>query len=333
MKCPGCNYETEDSLEFEDHLIYNHFIDYKTYSEIELMEEKDENYYCYRCKKYRSPITYLIPDFYYLPCPECLVNSKKTEKIGTIQTISRNIKEYYDKLLGDRYLQLFIVDDKYFKSIIPHNYSTFKSILSQLKLPNRSDIWVLDWNPGYPKILNVDNVNGINVVNLTSKYKIKSDKTSLIINNYKILLPEFIAYDVSHHCRYSILNKTSNRKTKRIRISDSDNYCIKFYNSDNEEFKSIFKLVDLETEQPISLSDIDPQDLIVIKLSILRNKTYTRYIYDIIFEFLKVSYNFRDSVFLKNTILIDPDKDINFNLTWFPEYNEKSNNYINVSIL
>lgn len=333
-ECPACKFKSDDPGVLEKHLLEYHFLNYKTFCEIKLLEEKNEDYFCYRCKKYRSPLTYLIPDFYYLPCQECshLLYKRKSEKLGLIQTLIANIKDYYDRLLGDRYLQLFMVDEIYFNSTIPHTYPVFKSVLGLLNLPSRNDIWFLDWRAGYPRVICPENIEGLKVVNLSSIYNIVSDKDKLIVNDYKIF-PEFIAYDVSHHGRYSLLSlsKASNRKVKRFRLPDSDN-CIKFNNTDYD-FKSIFKIVDQRTGETINPRKLSYQDLTVIKLALLRNKTFVRYIYDIIYESLKVIKTFRDGVFLKNTLTVNPEKILNLNLMWIPDDKFDYSNYINVSIL
>lgn len=323
--------EQYEETDFDNYLEKTHFFDYRTYCEIELLSKKDDETFCYKCKKYKEPLTYIIQDFHYLPCKYCYSSKKKSEKNNLVQLVIKNIKDFHDKLLGDRYLQLFIIDRVYFESTLPHDYSVFKNVLNMLKPPSRNDIWFLDWKLGYPKIINEQNLEGLRIINLSKYYKIESNKTNIIINNYEILLPDFIPYDVSHHCRYSLLNKTSNRKTKRIRIADSDT-CIKFYNNDNN-FKSIFRVVDSKTKEVIDLNKLSYRDLTVIKLVLLRNKTFVKYIYEVLYEFFKTGKNFRDGVFLKNLITLDPNRDISLNLVWFPNKEEEINNYINVSIL
>lgn len=335
IRCIGCGTEFDDINEFEDHLLKYHFLHYRDYCELELMKGKDEDFYCYRCNRYRNPMTFLMREDYYLPCWNCMKN-KKAERLDAISSIQKNIKEYYNKILGDRYYQLYIIDDIYFQSTLPHSYLEFKKVLGMLSLPSRNDIWFVDWELGYPKIISEQNIKGIKIINLSDYYKVESTKDSLIINNYEILMPELVPYDVRHHCRYNLVSKTSDRRTKRIKISGSDK-CVKFYNTKDNNIKSIFKIVDHKTKEDIDLSELTYQDFVIIKLALLRNKSYVRQIYDIIYEILKYCHIFRDSVFLKNTITVNPDINLRlFNLTWLPNDEHVDicdNNYINISIL
>ena len=71
--------------------------------------------------------------------------------------------------------------------------------------------------------------------------------------------------------------------------------------------------------------------LLVIKLLVLRNKTRFRIISSVIGELVKNVGILRDSIFLKNTIVVNPSSPIRANLTWYPcEFKE---GYINISIL
>ena len=47
-------------------------------------------------------------------------------------------------------------------------------------------------------------------------------------------------------------------------------------------------------------------------------------------EFTRDVGIFRDGIFLKNTIIVNPDNPLKVNITWTPEYRE---DYINISIL
>lgn len=330
IRCSGCGKEFDDVFSFEKHLLEEHFISYKDYCELELMRNKEDNLYCIRCNTCRNPLTFLMRNDYYLPCWECS-SKRKTEKLEAINGVYRDIKEYYEKVLGDRYYQLYIIDDIYFKSTLPHDYSEFKNVLNNLKLPSRNDIWFIDWKLGYPKTINIQNINGLKIINLSDLYKVESTKSIQKINNFEILLPEIIPYDVKHFSRYNLVNKSSDRRTKRLKLSNLGK-CVKFFNNQKNEFKSIFKIVDSTTKEEINLDDLTYQDYVIIKLALLRNKNYVRLIYDIIFETLKYVKVFKDKVFLKNTITTNPDKILNLNLSWIPE-KEYNNNDINISIL
>ncbi len=68
--------------------------------------------------------------------------------------------------------------------------------------------------------------------------------------------------------RYNILNLNSNRKTKRLKLDNSPN-CVKFFNTQGYDTKSIFKVIDTKTEEPVNLKEISYQDYTIIKLILL----------------------------------------------------------------
>lgn len=334
MECIWCGFKSNDPIEFEKHLSEEHFLSYQEYCEIELTHQKDLDNFCFRCNKYRGPLSTLIKDFYYLPCRICSNSiTKKTEKQELIKTIIKNIKSFYDYILSDRYLQLFLIDSIYHLATYSHDYLEFKKVLSKLDLPSRNDIWFLDWVPGYPKIISIPNLTGIKIVNLSEKYRVVLGKNNIEINNYKILFPEIVPYDKQHFSRYNILNLNSNRKTKRLKLDNSPN-CVKFFNTQGYDTKSIFKVIDTKTEEPVNLKEISYQDYTIIKLILLRNKNYMRFVFSIFLELLGACKVFKDSVFLKNSINLNSEKEPIINISWLPEKNETlSNNIINISIL
>ena len=76
------------------------------------------------------------------------------------------------------------------------------------------------------------------------------------------------------------------------------------------------------------------QDLTVTKLILLRNKNFMRLIVSFLDEIVKSVGIISDSVFLRNTITINPGKeDIKLNFSWLPKEEKLRKNYINVSIL
>lgn len=336
MECTWCGFKSDNPIEFEKHLIKEHFINYQEYCEIELThQQKNLDNFCFRCNKYKNSLSTLIKDFYYLPCRLCSNSlTRKSDKQEIINIIIKNIKLYYDYILNDRYLQLFLIDGIYHKSTYSHDYLEFKKVLGKLDLPSRNDIWFLDWIPGYPKIISISNLTGIKTVNLTDNYKIISEKENIVVNNYKILFPEIVPYDKQHFSRYNILNLNSNRKTKRLKLDNSSN-CIKFFNTPETEVKSIFKIVDNKTNELIDINSLSYQDYTILKLVLLRNKNYMRMVFSIILELMKSCNKFKDSVFLKNSVKLNQDKDPIINISWTPYTNNinDDNKLINISIL
>ena len=223
-----------NSNQVEAEIKDRHFLRYSEYCEVKLLNIPGEYGKCYRCNKSLEPLTYLDPEFYYLPCWNC-ASKKKTEREMMTETIHRNIRDYYNKILGDRYFQLFIVDDIYYKTTLTHTYDEFKKIIISLDPPSRNDIWFLDWFPGYPKIITQANINGLKFVNLTDIYgDIELNKETIKVKDYEIFMPELVEFDFKRQSRYSIFNKKGDRKRKRIIIGDK---CYKLYNTEDENVK------------------------------------------------------------------------------------------------
>lgn len=322
---------TDSEEQLAKDIYEKHLMSYRDYCEIKLIysPSKDGSDYCFRCNKYLEPLTYLEPNFAYLPCWNC-APKKKTEVDFLTEGIVRNIKEFYSRLLGDRYLQLFVIDDIYFKTTFPHEYGTFKKVVNSLNPPSRNDIWFLDWLPGYPKIISLENLQGLKIVNLTKLYSgftLGTDKIE--IGDYQIILPEIVKFDQKRQSRYSLFTN-GDRKTKRVKVGD---ICYKLFNTDDPDVKSILKLQRKDGTE-VALRSVSYQDYVIIKLAIMRNKTFMRLIYDILYESFKFMGYFRDTIFLKNTVYLSPRKsDTVFNLIWTPLSEHKNSNYINVSII
>jgi hypothetical protein len=323
MKC------LNDSEELGREIKQRHFVGYQEFTEIKLTLEPDEEGFCYRCNSPLQPLTYLDPNFYYCPCWDC-APKKKSEREALTGGIIRNIKNFYSKLPGDRYYQLFLVDDIYFRTTFPHDYNVFKRVVNSLDPPGRNDIWFLDWVPGYPKIISMENLRGIKIVNLTSLYSgISLEKDKTIVGDYEIRYPETVSFDNKHHSRYSLLNPRGDRKSKRLKLGDQ---CIKLFNTEYDNVKSLFKLYKNGEEFPIR--NLTYQDYVIIKLGIMRNKSFTKLIFDVVLEISKYIKTLRDTVFLKNTVLLDPDKgNTGLNLLWSPISEYRTDDFINVSII
>lgn len=322
---------TDDSQKLEKEIHEKHLMSYQDYCEIKLVNtsNNENNDYCFRCNHYLEPLTYLEPNYYFLPCWTC-APKKKTEVDYLVEGIIRNIKDFYSIILGDRYLQLFIVDDIYFRTTFPHEYGTFKKVINSLNPPSRNDIWFLDWNVGYPKIISLENLQGLKIVNLTKLYEgFDLSQDHIEIGNYRIIPPEIVKFDQKRQSRYSLFTN-GDRKTKRVKVGD---ICYKLYNTDDPLVKSIFKLQRKDGTE-VALRSISYQDYVIIKLAIMRNKNFMRLIYDIIYESFKFMGYYRDTIFLKNTIQLNPKKqDVFFNLIWTPLSEYKNDEYINVSII
>lgn len=308
-----------------------YFIDYYDYCEIKLQSLPDDH--CYKCGKVLEPLTLLDPEFYIMPCWDCSSTRISNREVAT-DSIIKNIKEFYNKLLGDRYFQLFIVDDIYLKTTFPHNYNIFKKVILSLNPPSRKDIWFLDWVPGYPKIISQDNINGLKIVNITKLYREPElNKDVIRVGDYEILLPELIKHNKKSFSRYSIFgeDKKGDRKRKRLKFGDTD---IRLYDTSDKNVKSVFKI--LKNGEEVNTSDLTYQDFVIIKLALMRDKDFMRILFEVIIETLRYVGIFNDTVFLKNSIIVstNPKKANNiFNLIWSSDSEYKLDNIINISII
>lgn len=326
-KCPFCDYRFNDLSELEGHLKENHFLSMKDY--YEMMTFKDhKDAVCYKCGNIRPPLTYVNPGGYYLPCWDCVSN--KYERTQFITTIQSAIKDYFGKVIKDRYLQMFLVNDLYFQWTLSHSYEEFRDVLKNLQKYGRNKIWFLDWVPGFPKTICLDNLEGIEVKLIDKWYEVESGDGKIRINSWIVNYPELIPFDQRHHHRYNILNLSSDvRNTKRLRLKDDEDRCIKFFNN-GEIVKSVFSITDLNGN-PLT-EQLSEQDMTVTKLVLMRNKTFMKVVWSVIEELTKNVGILSDSAFLKNTVTINPGKSqLKVNLSWTPE--GKRDNFINISIL
>lgn len=334
MNCPICNKEIGNIEDVINHLEYSHFLNYQDYVDNAILSEKSKEQSCYSCGEDKTPLTWIDKDFYYLPCRQCL--KRKADLIEAKEEIIKNIKLYYKKIISNRHYQLFILDDIYLHKTFPHTYDTFIKTLKLLELPkDRDELWFLDWKKGYPKVLCPENINGIKLVSLTKYFKkfiYMDDK--IIVGDYEVRFPQRMPYDSKHHFRYNILNKNSDaRRSKRLKLTsleEEEDCCIRFYTS-GDDWNSIFRLY--KDDKEVDPNTISHLDTLIIKLAILRNKQSMKLIYDIIYDLLKDVSSFRDGIFLKNNILLDPDKDKTLNLSWFFGNEKLNKQLINISIL
>ncbi len=318
----------EDPRVFERELLRDRFMDYRTWAEIKIMEDPLKHESCYRCNKPLEPLSWLDPDFFTLPCWDC-IGRKRTERELMVESVCRNLREYYvGKVLGDRYFQLFMIDPIYFSNTLPHCYPEFKRVILKLNPPSRNDIWFLDWCPGFPKIISMKNLDGLKIVNLSQHYKIVLDKKKVQVDDYEILFPEEIG-PTRHRTRYGIFSKGSdNRKSKRIKVGDR---CYQLYTTDNPNIKSIFRLT--KGGEEVAFRGLSYQDYVILKLALMRNRPFLKFVFDILTELSRQVGIYRDAVFLKNTIVIDPKKVSKLNLVWNPISDETMEDYINISLL
>lgn len=316
IKCPLCNEEFSDMESLEKHLLDYHYLTFQEYYEM-----KDD------LSSFQGiPMTYILNSEGYT-VPEWSKLKKNYEINQAKRTIKEEIKEYYGKIISDRFFQLFLIDDIYFSNTLPHCYEGFKDILKAIQKKEKRDrnkVWFLDWFPGYPRIISPENMNGLRTVQIDSLYKIKSELRKITVNDYRLDFPEMIPFDRAHHSRYNLLNPSPDRrKTKRLKLKMREGVlnCVKFYG--DTDCRSIFNLEGKDS--------ITNQDLLVVKLVLLRNKSFIRLIFDILEELSGDVGVLSDQVFLRNTVVVDPGNKIKVHLSWLPE--DEKEGYINISIL
>ena len=319
----------KDPIQYERTLIRDKFMGYRIWAEIRGLEDPAKRETCYRCNKPLEPLSPLDPEFFTLPCWDC-VGKKRTERELVVESVIRNIRDFYmGKVLGDRYFQLFMIDPIYFANTLPHAYPEFKRVISKLNPPSRNDIWFLDWVPGFPKIISGKNLEGLKIVNLSSHYTIELDKKVVKVDDYEIRWPEEIRTGTRHRTRYGIFSQgNDNRKSKRLKLGD---HCYQLYNTDNLNIKSIFKLY--RRGEEVAFRSLGYQDYVILKLALLRDRSFLKFVFDILSELTRQISVFRDAVFLKNTVLIDPKKTSKLNLVWNPISDEVMSDYVNISLL
>lgn len=324
-KCPYCKQPIDDNL--EEHLENNHYMSIQSYYESgEILLETSEK--CLKCGLPRSPLsTVLGANNYFLPCWRC-IGEDKYEKPQAIETVQKAIKDYYSIVEGDRFLQMYLSDPIFEKETLPHGYTEFKNVLKILQNSfniDRNRLWLPDFNPGYPRTITTKNINGLRIVDIEKAFKVKDESEKLLVNGIEVLSADIIPYDQRHFSRYNILNinnpDTDYRNTKRIRLGDK---AVRFYNNQRSGMKSIFSLSQ-------DITTIDAGTLLAIKLLVLRNRTRFKLISSIVSELIKSIGVLNDSVFLRNTIQINPDNPLKVSLSWYPL--KKLDNYINISIL
>lgn len=337
LKCPWCKY-IGSSEGLREHLKDVHFLTYPVASEISYITTDEGGEYCYKCGAPKTPLTFITADSLKVPCWDCL-SSKEQRGFGV--SIREEIKDYYQSVLTDRYLQLFLLDPIYFDSTLPHNYQVFKGILSKLDLPNRNAIWFVDWKLGWPRIISSENIQGIEIKDLGKLYKIEEGKDFIQVNKYRISAPVPVKYDQIHHGRYNIFNPGGTRNSKRIRLLKSDQCYRLFNNEGRETWKSLLQITDLSGHE-VEISKISPLDLLTLKLCLMRNKSIMRVIFQVLETALEQVTEFKDEVFLRNTITLEPKpskdktKVKNLHFRWTPGEDEEENENlypINISIL
>lgn len=325
--CPLCYKQFSNVSEFERHLKEFHYL--SMYQYYEMMGFSDSIS--------RQPISYLTPSSeMYLP--NLLKAKSMNERNLFINLIKENLKEYYNNIIGDRFFQLFIIDDVYFNNTLSHQYEEFKEIIKIVQKRDsrdRAEAWFLDWHLGYPRIIGKENVDGIKTVKVDQLYRVNTDQPDkIIVNNYVIELPELLNMNYSNYPKYNIFSNSKGRNTRRLKLDAKKrpNPYMKFYPHKNSDIQSILQVTDLQTGEPVDMGKVSQLDLIVLKLLTMRSRSYMKLICEIL-EVVCDSVNLiTDGVFLRNSIEIDLKKKHKANLMWLPDDKCCKEDFINISI-
>jgi hypothetical protein len=65
----------------------------------------------------------------------------------------------------------------------------------------------------------------------------------------------------------------------------------------------------------------------------MRDRSFLKFVFDILTELSKQVGVYRDAVFLKNTVVIDPKKEQKINFIWNPISDEIMDDFVNISLL
>lgn len=315
VSCSICG-QLIDLEDLEEHIRHYHLMDYDVYYEISTQSPLISN--CWKCGALKIPIT-PYSNKYFLPCRKCLDKRKQKD----FEKSSLDILESYIESIKDsKYIQYFLSDPNLKYLVFPHTIEEFCSICEELK-PKKTRInnnayfeisRKFCYGPPEISMRNLDSIQLDIYQNIFGKQIILNG------NIYKIILPEECEYDSKHHSKYSILNLSSKKETRKLKFSDGQNTCIKFSGL------SIFKLLDDQNNQvdPNTLSD---SDKIILKEYILRDKTMFNILSKVYLEICKFTNIIHDSVFINNTIPISFDKNIEvFNFNWFDFSSDWSTN-------
>lgn len=325
MICNICGQEIPDlCLEenLEKHLREVHFLSYSDYYEIVKLSNQDK---CWKCG---SPRYYLSPFLEtFIPCLKCL-NPKKSKEIREIRAyIYNEINSYLDLIKKNKHYQYLLSLSPIERSkCLPKSFEKMSEILNELKKKycvryEKTNLIEVKNILGTPGEISERNFNNLSMISHQSSLEQKDNKFVFHLTPHKnlyILPPEIVKFDYRHHSRYSILNRNSTRKSKRIRLDSGE--CLKFWMSTNQTVRSIFYILD-ENGNNLQLGDLEEKDQFRLKQELLVNPVTRTRIIDIYNEIIKYTTVISDSVFLLNTTKLPVflKKPLKFILSWSGE--------------
>lgn len=333
VKCRLCG---EEVLNLPSHLRDFHFMSYSEY--YETMKMNPFEGICWKCGLGTFPLSPLLPGIS-LPCLHCISDLSLAGIEERRQVLFRHIKDYQLKIGRSKFYQYLLSLDS-LSCLYPRNIESGVSVLSSLKDSSRLRIErdsVIEVESRLGALLEISQRNIQDLeMHLLDVMSLGDLCFSIGSNQYEILLPESIPYDTKHHSRHSILNPGSKRNTKRLRMKGSSRECIKFFGS-SSPIKSIFKLIDMDTREEKGLEDFTDKERSMIKQIILSSRVSREILMDIYNEIIPYTRFIMDNVFLKNSILIPSQKDLNLYFTWtnseIPSYIPDDGDHIKLTVL
>lgn len=296
--CPICKKEVPGML--KKHLQEDHFISLQTFLEMDIPD---------------SPLlTHLDPELFKYHLPSWGKKNFEYEQAKSLLRAEQH--DFYSRVLGDRYLQMYVCDDIYPEITMTHRYTDFVKVLKELKPLDRNKLWLVDFVPGFPKNICLENTEGLKIVDINDHFKTTSELEEISVNGNILRLPEYVPYDHRHHSQFNVLNRNTDAKVrKRLRIEKEK--CIKTVNGRLFRYEG---------------GDLSKADMTVLKLVFMRNKNFMRTIITVLEELAKVVGTLRDGLFMRNTVEFDKKNPIRVSVGWTQD-EEISNDYIKLSIL
>lgn len=333
VRCELCGWETENES-LEEHLQTEHFIGYRRYYERVISGGSSDT--CWKCGYPRWLFASHLSE--YLPCEACGQNCSKRVYDERRNDILGMIKEYQSSLGKNKFHQYLLATsgiDMILGGILQTGLDLLGKKKREMKLRlDKNAIPLLDFREGAPKEISERNLDNI-ILGIRNDIEVTQEGRDFRVNlgrkEYKILAPEIVEYDTKHHSRHSILNPSSKRSSKRLRLKGGSGDCIKFWGTQR---RSILRITMMD--EPVELKDLpkDVQD--DIKSVVLCVKPLREMVLEIYNEILMYcDYLYDRAIFLSH-FSIPNQKTFKLYISWdgydFPEI-EQEGEIIKLSIL
>ena len=338
FKCVFCGWECTETKKVHeaicDHLMNCHEIDYNSYYEL-VKQKEDDPLICWKCGNERQQMTTWSND-YPLPCWNC-VGDVKTDAQDASKVVMDYYRDIHTKASKDRYFQYYLgISEKERSKFLSHNYNDIEKLLTEITKRDKiklakDSFFKFEINPWALKEISERNKSNIYCKPLQGcpdkddmKKKINSwDLTLSDGRVVEIRPPEAVEYDVRHHSRYSMLNLSAKRQTRKLRIGDAPpwNSCIKFHNTDFTDVKAIIGVYWKDEEKKvknISIRELPEKDIFMIKQFIMKNKELWKGVLEVFMELLKYVEYVEDHVFAHKTVYLGPYRNTSLILHWYP---------------